>query len=81
MIGKITTMGNSRARSILFGMLILISTVIIGCNSTLSRKKFTSQDLKGFPTQIHKESPDSSEPEEFLRAIAGDTWKYFRDAV
>ncbi|MCK4715834.1 MAG: DUF3131 domain-containing protein [Candidatus Marinimicrobia bacterium] len=81
MIGKITPMGNSRAMSILFGMLILILTGIIGCNSTLSRKKFTSQDLKGFPTQIYKESPDSSEPEEFLRAIAGDTWKYFRDAV
>ncbi|MBL7067581.1 MAG: DUF3131 domain-containing protein [Candidatus Marinimicrobia bacterium] len=81
MIGKITTMGNSRARSILFGMLILILTGIIGCNSTLSRKKFTSRDLKGFPTQIYKEPPDSSEPEEFLRAIAGDTWKYFRDAV
>lgn len=74
-------MGNSRARSILFGVLILILAGIIGCNSDLSLKKFTSRNLKGFPTQIHKESPDSSEPEKFLRAIAGDTWKYFRDAV
>ncbi len=60
---------------------ILVLIGMVNCNPNISQSKFSKHDLKGFPQQIQKKAPDSSDPKEFLLTIAEDTWEYFRNAI